>query len=133
MGRIRLGHLLVMVLLALLGVMGWTTTRSLRQLDSEALTEPPAEPGIVTAVVERRMLREEVVLRARVRDASTQIYPPRALSGTITRVGVSAGEPILRGDAILSVDGRPVFAVVAEFAFYRVARFGDRGDDVEQL
>ncbi|QSB23250.1 peptidoglycan-binding protein [Curtobacterium sp. 24E2] len=62
--------------------------------------------------------------------------PPEAssqASGTITSVNVRVGDAIAIGQQLLSLDGRPVLALVGETPLYRDLQLGDSGSDVIAL
>ncbi|HEC10198.1 MAG TPA: peptidoglycan-binding protein [Acidimicrobiales bacterium] len=62
-----------------------------------------------------------------------EVLAPELFNGVITRMDLVAGRPIVTGDYLFSLDGRPVVAVAGSFPFYREIRYRDEGDDVVQL
>ena len=66
-------------------------------------------------------------------------YEPRTelvgldLSGLVTSVSVSAGQPVESGDVLATIEGRPLVALVSERPFYRDLVAGESGEDVREL
>ncbi len=107
--------------------------KSPQQLAAE--TAAPG-PTVLTAPVERRVLRDTVVLRGSVGAARTFEVTPTASNGSlpvVTRVGVHIGDTVAAGTVLLEVAGRPLFALPGSLPVYRDLRPGGHGDDVAQL
>lgn len=122
-GRLEalLGSLLIVVLLA--------------ACDPQADAAPPDQTQAVqpvTALVERRTLRESLPLRGTVH-RSLRGTLRTATTGQITRLLLRQGEVVQAGAELLRVDGRPVVAVPGAMPYWRNLSAGARGDDVRQL
>ncbi|MEN3609167.1 HlyD family efflux transporter periplasmic adaptor subunit [Plantactinospora sp. ZYX-F-223] len=89
----------------------------------------------MTAKVERRVLRDTVVLRGTVlASGSFEVTP--ATEGrlpVVTAVRVTAGADVTAGTVILEVAGRPLIALKGDIPVYRDLRPGMTGRDVAQL
>ncbi|MCP4848268.1 MAG: biotin/lipoyl-binding protein, partial [Verrucomicrobiaceae bacterium] len=55
------------------------------------------------------------------------------VDGKVGHVAVEDGDTVNAGDALLTIDGREVVAVLGDFAFYRQLDVGSEGPDVRQL
>ncbi|MGW6710705.1 hypothetical protein ACWGDE_38240 [Streptomyces sp. NPDC054956] len=124
------------VLLAGAGVAASFVIKSPAQAAADA-APPPLD--VLVARVEKRVLRDTVIVRGTVSAAqSTQVVP--AVAGTegasapvVTKVPVRRGDRIDPGKVLLEVSGRPVFALPGSLPVYRDLRPGATGDDVKQL
>jgi HlyD family secretion protein len=122
-------------LIALTGA-GWLSTRWIRS-PQQALAETSAPPtAVITAPVERRVLRDTIVLRGTVgadnRIEATPV-PVGAGKAVVTRIGVRAGEEIAGPGVLVEVSGRPLLALPGEVPAYRDLRPGGHGIDIAQL
>jgi hypothetical protein len=100
-----------------------------------AESEPPP-PSVITASVERRVLRDTVVLRGTVLPQRTLDVTPAPGSGgqaILTGVRVSVGDGVAAGHVVLEVSGRPLVVLLGEIPAYRDLRPGAEGQDVAQL
>ena len=99
-----------------------------------AAAAAPPPPGPVTAQVEQRSLVASVVARGRLASAGgIAVRPSTALTGpdsVVTRIGVTAGQPMTDATYIADVSGEPVFAASLPFPLYRDLVEGDTGPDV---
>ncbi|MFE0649250.1 peptidoglycan-binding protein [Streptomyces sp. NPDC059534] len=123
------------VLLTASGVVAGSLITSPAQLAADA---GPPPPDVLTARVERRVLRETVVLRGTVVAGQTVRVAPLAAGGeggvpVVTKVPVAAGEAVRPGQVVLEVSGRPVVVLKGRLPVYRDLRPGATGDDVAQL
>ncbi|MBT2450212.1 peptidoglycan-binding protein [Streptomyces sp. ISL-43] len=124
------------VLLAGAGVAASLVIKSPAQTAADA-APPPLD--VLVARVEKRVLRDTVIVRGTVSAAqSTQVIP--AVAGTegasapvVTKVPVRQGDRIDAGKVLLEVSGRPVFALPGSLPVYRDLKPGATGDDVKQL
>lgn len=110
-----------------------TLVKSPQQVAAEA---GPPEASVISAVVERRVLTETVVLRGTVAPGkSIDVTPAAAESGksVITRSVVKRGQRIKAGAVVAEVSGRPVLALLGKIPAYRDIRPGLKGPDVAQL
>lgn len=97
----------------------------------------PPEPSVVTAEVERRSLREDIVTRG---EPTAQGSVPLAISGAVaapdpvvTKVHIAPGQQMEEGVVAVEVSARPIFVFAGELPMYRDLRPGDEGEDVHQL
>jgi peptidoglycan hydrolase-like protein with peptidoglycan-binding domain len=121
------------VVVALAGSGASTLVKSPQQVAAEA--EPPVA-SVITAPVERRVLRETVALRGTVAPGKTiKVTAPRtgADRAVITRAPVKKGQRIRAGGVVAEVSGRPVIALPGRIPAYRDVKQGAKGPDVRQL
>ncbi|MCD0453103.1 peptidoglycan-binding protein [Actinocorallia sp. API 0066] len=131
---VALGTAVVGVLIVVTAVLVGVRTRSPDEAVADA-RPPRASP--VTVEVERRVLTEPVVLRARVvAGRSTPLRPPEAATGAdsvVTSVHVRRGQILREGDVVLVRSGAPMFALRLPFPLYRDITSGMKGPDVVEL
>ncbi|BCL27213.1 peptidoglycan-binding protein [Streptomyces aurantiacus] len=101
--------------------------------DSEA---PPSD--VLTAPVERRVLKDSVIIRGTVTATqSVEIAPavagPDGGTAVVTKLGLKAADTFEAGRVLLEISGRPVFALRGKLPVYRDLKPGSEGDDVKQL
>jgi len=143
-GRRRLG--LVVGAVVLVGAGGWFAGTQVQSPADAAASHTAPKAGPVTVAVVRQSLTASVVATGSVEFAS-----PRPLSlagpvGTGTSAGTDgdgaeqrvtkapvAGTKIKEGDVLMTVNGRPVFALGGSVPMYRALGPGTSGDDVTQL
>ncbi|MDG5801305.1 peptidoglycan-binding protein [Streptomyces ossamyceticus] len=131
-----LGVALAAVLLTGAGVLASTVIKSPAQAAAEA--GPPPE-DVLTAPVERRVLRDTVVMRGTVTAAQSADVGTGGgtAEGTakpvVTKEPLQAGDAVQRGRVLLEVSGRPVFALKGRLPVYRDLKPGAKGADVIQL
>ncbi|MFZ3467911.1 peptidoglycan-binding protein [Streptomyces sp. 4.24] len=124
------------VLLAGAGVAASLVIKSPAQTAADA-APPPLD--VLVARVEKRVLRDTVIVRGTVSAAqSTQVTPAvagaeGASAPVVTKVPVRQGDRIDAGKVLLEVSGRPVFALPGSLPVYRDLKPGATGDDVKQL
>ncbi|MFE6836834.1 peptidoglycan-binding protein [Streptomyces sp. NPDC057705] len=124
------------VLLAGLGVGASLVIKSPSQAAADAKA-PQAD--VLTAPVERRVLKETVVLRGLVSAGqSVEVTPSVAVgegagSPVVTKLRTKAGSPVTEGQVLLEVSGRPVFVLKGVLPAYRDLKPGAKGEDVVQL
>lgn len=123
----------------LLAVAGFAASQVIKSpAQAAADTKPPAA-DLLTAPVERRVLKETVVLRGTVAAGQSVTVTPVAAGGegaaepVVTKLPVNAGDTIRAGQLLLEVSGRPVFVLKGELPVYRDLKPGAKGDDVAQL
>ncbi|MEU0207860.1 peptidoglycan-binding protein [Streptomyces canus] len=123
----------------LLAVAGFAASQVIKSpAQAAADTKPPAA-DVLTAPVERRVLKETVVLRGTVAAGQSVTVAPVASGGegaaepVVTKLPVDAGDTIRAGQLLLEVSGRPVFVLKGELPVYRDLKPGAKGDDVAQL
>ncbi|MGY0234817.1 peptidoglycan-binding protein [Longispora urticae] len=107
--------------------------KSPQQVAADA--RPPALT-VLTAPVERKILRDTVILRGDVRPSlSVEVTPSSRVGGTaiVTAVKVKAGETVSAGMTVLEVAGRPLFALPGAVPAYRDLKPGADGKDIAQL
>ncbi|MER7733752.1 hypothetical protein ABTX80_22950 [Streptomyces erythrochromogenes] len=97
---------------------------------------PP--PSLLTAPVERRVLKDSVTLRGTVTaeqsvDVKASGKGASAGVSVVTRTPLAAGDSVKHGAVLLEVSGRPVFALKGTLPAYRDIKPGMNGQDVAQL
>lgn len=110
-----------------LGATGWLVVE--RGTDE---AEADGELRAVTQKVERRTLRDVVVVRGSLRGRP---LPPLVATGggRVTAVHVEPGSVIEAGDRVFDVEAQPVIAVAGVFPYWRHLEQGATGPDVRQL
>ncbi|HET9769553.1 MAG TPA: peptidoglycan-binding protein, partial [Acidimicrobiia bacterium] len=123
----------------LLAVAGFAASQAIKSpAQAAADTRPPAA-DVLTAPVERRVLKETVVLRGTVAAGESVTVTPVASGeeGTaepvVTKLPVAAGDTVRAAQVLLEVSGRPVIALPGRLPVYRDLRPGAKGDDVAQV
>ncbi len=94
-----------------------------------------ADPGVDRAIAESvsvRTLTDEITIRGELRRDELQVVTA-AVDGKVGHVSVEDGDTVKAGDALLTIDGRELVAVLGDFAFYRQLDVGSEGPDVRQL
>ncbi|WP_329621801.1 peptidoglycan-binding protein [Streptomyces sp. NBC_01255] len=135
-GRLWIGALVVgAVVLTAAGAFAGTVIKSPAQIAADA-APPPAD--VLTAAVERRVLRETVVLRGTVVAGQTVPVAPVAAGGdggapVVTKTPVAVGAAVRAGQVVLEISGRPLFVLPGRLPVYRDLKPGATGDDVAQL
>ncbi|MFF3377057.1 peptidoglycan-binding protein [Streptomyces sp. NPDC002680] len=142
--RRQLGALVGAVVLV--GAGGWIAGTQVRSPADAAAAHTAPKAGPVTVAVQRQSLTATVVASGSVEFASPR---PLALAGAvgtgaaasaggegaeqrITKAPV-AGTKVKEGDVLMTVNGRPVFALSGSVPMYRALGPGASGDDVKQL
>lgn len=124
------------VLLSAAGVAASQVIKSPAQTAAEA-GPPPLD--VLVARVEKRVLRDTVIVRGTVTSAQSVQVTPTIAGGegagapVVTKVPVRAGDQVAAGKVLLEVSGRPVFALPGALPVYRDLKPGAAGDDVTQL
>lgn len=124
------------VLLSGAGVAASQVIKSPAQTAAEA-GPPPLD--VLVARVEKRVLRDTVIVRGTVASAQAVQVTPAVAGGegaaapVVTKVAVRQGDRVDAGRMLLEVSGRPVFALPGALPVYRDLKPGATGDDVKQL
>lgn len=125
------------VLLAGGGVAASSVIKSPAQVTAD--TAPPP-PDVLSAAVEKRVLKDTVILRGTVTAGeSVDVAPVLAETGdsgsrtVVTKLPVRPGDSVTAGEVVVEVSGRPFFVLKGELPVYRDLRPGSEGDDVKQL
>lgn len=122
------------VLLSVGGVAGATLIKSPAEQAAEA---GPPQASVLTAPVERRVLRDTVVLRGTVTAAgSFEVTPTGPADGgraVVTGLRAELGDTVRAGEVIVEVSGRPLYALRGAIPIYRDLRPGADGKDIAQL
>ncbi|MGW0833642.1 peptidoglycan-binding protein [Streptomyces prunicolor] len=143
-GRRRLG--VVVSAVVLVGAGGWFAGTQVQSPADAAASHRAPKAGPVTVSVVRQSLTASVVATGSVEFASPR---PLSLAGPVgsgasagadgegaeqrvTKAPV-AGTKIKEGDVLMTVNGRPVFALGGAVPMYRALGPGTSGDDVTQL
>ncbi|WP_230396291.1 peptidoglycan-binding protein [Streptomyces blattellae] len=123
----------------LLAASGFAASQVIKSpAQAAADTKPPAA-DVLTAPVERRVLKETVVLRGTVAAGQSVTVTPvmgggeDAAEPVVTKLPVDAGDTVRAGQLLLEVSGRPVFVLKGGLPVYRDLKPGAEGDDVAQL
>ncbi|MEV8546183.1 peptidoglycan-binding protein [Streptomyces sp. NPDC051572] len=143
-GRRRLG--VVVSAVVLVGAGGWFAGTQVQSPADAAASHQAPKAGPVTVAVVRQSLTASVVATGSVEFASPR---PLSLAGPVgsgTSSGADgegaeqrvtkapvAGTKIKEGDVLMTVNGRPVFALGGSVPMYRALGPGTSGDDVTQL
>jgi peptidoglycan hydrolase-like protein with peptidoglycan-binding domain len=98
----------------------------------------PPPKSVLTAPVERRVLKDSVITRGTVTSEQSVDVMPSAKGETsgaplVTKTPVVAGAPVEHGTVLIEVSGRPVFALKGKLPAYRDMKPGMEGEDVAQL
>ncbi|MYW06503.1 peptidoglycan-binding protein [Streptomyces sp. SID3343] len=128
----------------LLGAGGVGAARFVKSPGEKAAEAKAPAASVISAVVERRVLSDTVVLRGTVVAGQTVAVSPRvSVAGgkdggggakpVVTGVRVKAGDALEPGRVLIEVSGRPVFVLPGELPVYRDLKPGSEGRDVEQL
>ncbi|MCY0931703.1 peptidoglycan-binding protein [Streptomyces sp. H27-H1] len=122
-------------LLAGAGVAASAVIKSPAQVAADA-GPPPMD--VLVARVEKRVLRDTVILRGTATATQTvQVTPTARAEGAaapvVTKVAATAGSPVEAGRVLLEVSGRPVFVLPGRLPVYRDLKPGATGEDVKQL
>ncbi|MEU9505369.1 peptidoglycan-binding protein [Micromonospora sp. NPDC048170] len=131
--RILVGVVVASVLCAAVGMSASVWVKSPQQVAAEAVPPPKTE---LTVPVERRVLRQTVILRGDVAAAQSLEVSPAPKAGSlavVTGVKSKAGDEIDSGELLLEVSGRPLFVLRGTKPAYRDLRPGYEGPDVRQL
>lgn len=124
-------YLVFLLVLVLACGASWFAATRMVSPDQAAARARPPEPVPVTARLQQGFLHPPVTMSAGAQFESVRrLRPPAALTGTVTAVGVAAGQTVTPGTAPLRVDGRPLFLLPGSFQLYRDLSPGDEGDDV---
>ncbi|MER5872264.1 peptidoglycan-binding protein [Streptomyces sp. NPDC002044] len=124
------------VLLSGAGVAASQVIKSPAQTAAEA-GPPPLD--VLVARVEKRVLRDTVIVRGTVTSAQSVQVTPTVAGGegaaapVVTKVAVRQGDRVDAGKVLLEVSGRPVFALPGGLPVYRDLKPGATGDDVKQV
>ncbi|MEV8015876.1 peptidoglycan-binding protein [Streptomyces sp. NPDC086554] len=123
------------VLIAAVGLSAGSFIKSPQQVAAEK-EPPPAD--VLTAKVEKRVLRDSLNTRGKVSagriiEVAAGATGPDALKPIVTKVRVTPQSPIKAGAMLLEISGRPVFALEGPIPAYRDLKPGTHGDDVRQL
>ncbi|MFI0452257.1 efflux RND transporter periplasmic adaptor subunit [Actinomadura sp. 6N118] len=110
-----------------------TLIKSPQQVAADA---GPPRASVISAPVERRVLKESVILRGTVAPGRTiEVTPAASAEGrsVITRATVKKGQRIKAGEVVAEVSGRPMMVLAGAIPAYRDIRPGGKGPDVKQL
>lgn len=131
--RVLVAVLGLAVAIAVAGLSSPLWIKSPQQLAAEAKAPPPS---VITAPVERRVLRDVLVVRGDVRAAQTLDVTPGSSTGSaaiVTKVKVGQGDTVKAGTVVLEVSGRPLIVFRGATPAYRDLKPGAEGEDVAQL
>ncbi|MBK3577087.1 peptidoglycan-binding protein [Streptomyces sp. MBT65] len=130
----------------LVGAGGWFAGTQVQSPADAAAAHTAPKAGPVTVAVVRQSLTASVVATGSVEFASPRPLSPAGPVGTGASTGTDgegaeqrvtkapvAGTKIKEGDVLMTVNGRPVFALGGSVPMYRALGPGSSGDDVTQL
>ncbi|WP_424211716.1 peptidoglycan-binding protein [Streptomyces sp. BI20] len=129
----------VVVGAVVLGGAGFGATLVVKSPAQVAAETGPPPMDVLVARVERRVLRDTVIVRGTVSSAQSVQVTPMAGAGeggaapVVTKVGVRAGDRITAGLVLMEVSGRPLVALPGGVPVYRDLKPGATGNDVKQL
>lgn len=116
---------------------GWVAASILQSpAQREAAARPPAPKSIVADVTEgdlERIVTVPIALVAEATQTFTLPQPTDASLVVVTEQHSAPGSALDVGDVVTALNGRPVFAMVGSFPFYRDLAVGLDGPDVVQL
>ena len=123
--------------------MGWVAARQIRSPAQVAADTAPPRAAAITVPVRRRSLSTQVIVRGTVRYGAPQpvVLATSGVKGAATKQTSSdivtqapvKGAKLKKGDVVMTVDGRPVFALPGVVPMHRDLAPGDDGPDVGQL
>lgn len=124
----------IVVVALVIGGTWWVAGRVQSPAQREAAAAPPSVSTIHVAVT-RGELRDEITAASTVTQsvASEIALPLPDGQAVVTRRLVEPGNALQAGQALLHLNGRPLFALPGSFPAYRDVMEGDHGDDVAQL
>lgn len=128
-------YALIAIVLLVTFVGGWVAALTFQSPEQrEAAAQPPAQRPIVAPVTTGR-LADQITTRADITRTSRHALRAIALppNATVTSVVARRGQSVDAGDALITVNGRPLFVLPGSFDFYRDLAPGDEGLDVTQL
>ncbi|MEV7582171.1 peptidoglycan-binding protein [Streptomyces erythrochromogenes] len=123
------------VLLTAVGMGSSFVIKSPAQAAAEA-GPPPLD--VLTSPVEKRVLRDTLIVRGTASAAQTvQVAPSGGGEGTaaavVTKLPLAQGSEAAAGRVLMEVSGRPLFVLPGKTPVYRDLKPGATGDDVAQL
>ncbi|WP_328885450.1 peptidoglycan-binding protein [Streptomyces sp. NBC_00316] len=133
--RLLSAVVVVAVVVSGLGIVSARVIKSPAQAAADTAAPPPS---VMTAPVERRVLRESVIVRGTVSASQTvEISPSGSGEGggspVVTKMNLTAGSTFSSGRVLMEVSGRPVIALKGTLPVYRDLKPGAEGEDVAQL
>ena len=121
------------VLVAAGGLLSPLVIKSPQQMAADA--RPPSKT-VLTAAVEKRVLKDVVILRGELTPKrSIEVTPSGGADGgaLVTSVKIKRASRVSAGTAILEISGRPLFVLQGAVPAYRDLKPGASGKDVAQL
>lgn len=134
--RLLGGAMVVAVAISGLGIGAAQVIKSPAQAAADTAAPPPS---VITAPVERRVLKDSVIVRGTVAASQTLEVTPSgsgqagAGAPVVTKILFKAGDTFRAGQVLAEVSGRPVIALKGTLPVYRDLKPGADGDDVDQL
>ena len=126
-----------------LALVGWVAARQIRSPAQVAADTAPPRAAAITVPVKRRPLSTQVIVRGTVRYGAPQpvVLATSGVKGAATKQTSSdivtqapvKGAKLKNGAVVMTVDGRPVFALPGVVPMHRDLAPGDDGPDVGQL
>ncbi|MFE5327289.1 peptidoglycan-binding protein [Embleya sp. NPDC056575] len=122
---------------------GLAAARFVKSPNEKAAEAKAPAPSVITAMVERRILTDTVVLRGQVTAGQSLAVSPRVSAAggkdsggakpVVTGLRVKPGDVLRAGQILIEVSGRPVFVLPGDVPVYRDLKPGSEGRDVAQL
>jgi multidrug efflux pump subunit AcrA (membrane-fusion protein) len=132
--RLVLAAALIAALVSTSGLVASAFVKSPAQVAADS--SPPAA-SVLTAPVERRILKSTLVLRGTVTPGfSVDVTPTSSAAATrlvVTALRARAGTQLAAGDVLIEVSGRPIIALPGAVPAYRDLKPGDDGKDIAEL
>ncbi|MCL2423099.1 MAG: hypothetical protein FWD11_04265 [Micrococcales bacterium] len=142
MPQLRQGHrsvLILAVVAAVSLVVGMGLSQLIQSPGQAAANRKPPEAGPITYKVDKRVISNDIPLRAEIkRENAVELVRAAGIGDTGTPAVVTGqipenGSELTAGQVVLEVTGRPVIALVGELPVYRDLGPGMSGPDVVQL
>ncbi|MBC6468813.1 peptidoglycan-binding protein [Actinomadura alba] len=131
--RMLIGVVVSAVVLSCAGLGASVWVKSPQQVAAEAA---PPKASVISAPVEKRVLKQTVVLRGSVapgKEIGVSVPAPAEGKSVVTRSVVRKSQRIRAGQVVAEVSGRPMIAMYGRIPIYRDMRPGAKGPDVLQL
>lgn len=129
---------LVVVVGLVASVVAWVATEAIESPREAAASAQAPPPSLITALVEQRVVGDEVITRGTVAatesvEAITSLAGRAAQRAVISGHVPTPGRKVAAGDVIVEISGRPILAFKSVVPTYRDLRLGDQGPDVRRL
>ena len=124
----------LIVVLMFVATGAWIWAERVESPNQVAARAEPPTPDPVVASLDRGYLSGPVSMSTTANyERTVTIEPPLALTGVVTSLDKTKGDPLESGTVLLRANGRPVFVLTGAFPLYRDINPGDTGDDVTAI